>query len=109
MENWCNLTVVCVDSQGAVRRLSDSTRNLALPKPLEKSKPTAPALPKLISIKDSSIPPSKRSASSVESSGGLKEVVFNKRWTDGSVSWDSLPASLASLGKVMTSSSVPSS
>lgn len=77
-----------------MRRLSDSARNVALPKPLEKSsnagKPAASGLPKVSSIRDSSIPPSKRSASSVDFSGGLKEVVLNKRWTDGSVSWDSL-------------------
>lgn len=93
---------VSFDEQGTVRRLSDSTRNAALPKTQEKSlqsSKSAPA-PTKVGIKDSSIPPSKRSASAVDTSGTLKEVVLNKRWTDGSVSWDSLPLSLASLGKV---------
>ncbi|KAG0630879.1 hypothetical protein M758_1G210600 [Ceratodon purpureus] len=86
---------------GTVRRLSDSTRNAALPKTQEKNLQPIKSVSGLtkVGIKDSSIPPSKRTASAVDSSGGLKEVVLNKRWTDGSVSWDSLPANLASLGK----------
>ena len=85
-----------------MRRLSDSTRNAALPKTQEKNLQPIKSVSGLtkVGIKDSSIPPSKRTASAVDSSGGLKEVVLNKRWTDGSVSWDSLPANLASLGKV---------
>jgi hypothetical protein len=87
-----------------VRRLSDSTRNAALPKTQDKGLLPSKSVsgPTKVGVKDSSIPPSKRSASAVDSSGGLKEVVLNKRWTDGSVSWDSLPPSLASLGKVHT-------
>lgn len=45
----------------------------------------------------------KRLASALDSApsqSGHKELVLNKRWTDGSVSWDSLPPALASLGKV---------
>lgn len=86
---------------GTVRRLSDSTRNAALPKTQEKGLQPSKSVsgPTKVGVKDSSIPPSKRSASAVDSSGGTKEVVLNKRWTDGSVSWDSLPPSLASLGK----------
>jgi hypothetical protein len=59
--------------------------------------------PTKVSIKDSSVPVVKRLASAFDSApsqSGHKELVLNKRWTDGSVSWDSLPPVLASLGKV---------
>lgn len=59
--------------------------------------------PTKVSIKDSSVPVVKRLASALDSApsqSGHKELVLNKRWTDGSVSWDSLPPALASLGKV---------
>ncbi|XP_024385980.1 uncharacterized protein [Physcomitrium patens] len=94
---------------GTVRRLSDSTRSAALPKFQTQDKivpsvkpapvPTRSSVTSLSSSKDSSVPPAKRLASAVDSSVTQKEVVLNKRWTDGSVSWDSLPASLATLGK----------
>lgn len=98
-----------------MRRLSDSTRSAALPKFQTQDKivpsvkpapvPTRSSVTSLSSSKDSSVPPAKRLASAVDSSVTQKEVVLNKRWTDGSVSWDSLPASLATLGKVTESTS----
>ena len=85
-----------------MRRLSDSTRNAALPKVQDKNlQPLKSGSgPTKVGVKDSSVPPSKKAAPAVDSVGGLREVVLNKRWTDGSVSWASLPSSLASLGEV---------
>ncbi|KAL2624288.1 hypothetical protein R1flu_008533 [Riccia fluitans] len=43
--------------------------------------------------------PSERVGDPPEPASSTKLLVHHKKWTDGSVSWDSLPASLSSLGK----------
>lgn len=90
-------------SQGFTRRLSDSNRNAALPKLQEKGLPSPKYAPAKVSSKDSVIPPAKRLASTMDpnlTSSVHREVIINKKWTDGSVSWESLLPSLASFGKV---------
>ncbi|CAK9275134.1 unnamed protein product [Sphagnum jensenii] len=89
------------------RKLSDSYVNAALIKYQDKTISSSSPKPSLLkmSTKDASQTPAKRATHVVEQSPSLSthlEVVLSKKWTDGSVSWDSLPTALASLGKEVT-------
>lgn len=80
--------------------------NAALIKYQDKTISSSSPKPSLLkmSTKDASQTPAKRATHVVEQSPSLSthlEVVLSKKWTDGSVSWDSLPTALASLGKVL--------
>ncbi len=81
--------------------------NAALIKYQDKTISSSSPKPSLLkmSTKDASQTPSKRATHVVEQSPSSlsthMEVVLSKKWTDGSVSWDSLPTALASLGKVL--------
>jgi hypothetical protein len=80
--------------------------NVALIKYQDKTISSSSPKPSLLkmSTKDASQTPAKRATHVVEQSPSLSthlEVVLSKKWTDGSVSWDSLPTALASLGKVL--------
>ncbi|CAM6075293.1 unnamed protein product [Sphagnum tenellum] len=89
------------------RKLSDSYVNAALIKYQDKTISSSSPKPSLLKMntKDASQTPAKRATHVVEQSPSLSthlEVVLSKKWTDGSVSWDSLPTALASLGKEVT-------
>ncbi|CAM6047342.1 unnamed protein product [Sphagnum compactum] len=89
------------------RKLSDSYVNAALIKYQDKTISSSSPKPSSLkmSTKDASQTPAKRATHVVEQSPSLSthmEVVLSKKWTDGSVSWDSLPTALAALGKEVT-------